>query len=174
MRKPKPLPSVEELNKWFRYDPETGDLWKKPKINAKGELRVLTSLKPIRRKTFSKTTEYYQVYIPCSDRFYLVHRIIWKMWYGEDPDVIDHINGIGTDNRIENLRNVNMLENARNMALHRRNKNGVSGVSLERGVYRVRIGKKELGRFSNFEEAVKIRKQAEIELGYHKNHGTIR
>ena len=104
MRKPKPLPSVDELNKWFRYDPETGDLWKKPKVNAKGELRVLTSLKPIRRKTYSKTTEYYQVYIPCSDRFYLVHRIIWKMWYGDDQfgcecKVMKFVKGLSLEQR---------------------------------------------------------------------------
>jgi len=174
MRKIKPLPDVEELNKWFRYDPESGDLWKKPKVNAKGELRVITSLKPIRRKTYSKTSTYYQVYIPHSSRFYFVHRIIWKMWYGQDPEIIDHINGIGTDNRIENLRSVTMLENARNMALHSRNKTGVSGVVEENGKWRARLGNKELGRFKTFEEAVEIRKEAEKEAGYHVNHGTRR
>lgn len=174
MRKIKPLPDVEELNKWFRYDPETGDLWKKPKVNAKGELRVITSLKPVRRKTYSKTTAYYQVFIPHSDRFYLVHRIIWKMWYGKDPEVIDHINGIGTDNRIENLRSVDMLQNARNMGLNSRNKSGVSGVFQEGQKWRVRLGTKELGRFKTFDEAVQVRKKAEQAAGYHANHGTRR
>jgi len=37
---------------------------------------------------------------------YLVHRVIWELHYGKIPDglVIDHINHIKDDNRIENLR----------------------------------------------------------------------
>jgi uncharacterized protein (DUF433 family) len=42
------------------------------------------------------------------------HRIAWVLHYGGWPDnVIDHINGVKTDNRIENLRDVPQSVNAK-------------------------------------------------------------
>lgn len=46
---------------------------------------------------------------------YRLHRVAWALHHGTWPlQVIDHINCIGTDNRIANLRDVSPLENARN------------------------------------------------------------
>jgi len=46
---------------------------------------------------------------------YRAHRLIWKVAHGHDPrGVIDHINGVRDDNRLENLRDVMPVENARN------------------------------------------------------------
>lgn len=42
------------------------------------------------------------------------HRIIWKLLHGVAPDVVDHINGDGGDNRLTNLRSVSQAQNARN------------------------------------------------------------
>ncbi len=43
------------------------------------------------------------------------HRLIWKLETGCEPHgVIDHINGIRDDNRIENLRDVHPIVNGRN------------------------------------------------------------
>ena len=42
----------------------------------------------------------------------LVHRLVWLMFKGEAPhNDIDHINGIRTDNRLENLRVVSRMRN---------------------------------------------------------------
>ena len=46
---------------------------------------------------------------------YKAHRLIWMYHYGELKfKTIDHLNGIRSDNRIENLRNVTTKVNAQN------------------------------------------------------------
>jgi len=46
-------------------------------------------------------------------KLYRVHRLIYQLHRGQIPDrfQIDHINGIRSDNRIENLRAVSVMEN---------------------------------------------------------------
>jgi hypothetical protein len=56
-------------------------------------------------------------------------RAAYVMMTGEQPDHIDHINGLPHDNRWCNLRSVTVTENNRNKAVHRI-KNGTY-VSLE-------------------------------------------
>lgn len=51
---------------------------------------------------------------------YLAHRLAWLYVHGVWPSkVIDHINGITSDNRIDNLRDVSHQQNSRNLASHR-------------------------------------------------------
>jgi len=51
---------------------------------------------------------------------FLAHRVAWAIYHGEWPKgQIDHINGIQTDNRIENLRVVTSRENSCNSKIHR-------------------------------------------------------
>ena len=69
------------------------------------------------------------------------HRIAWFLKYKEMPNgEIDHINGIRTDNRIENLRVVDRSANARNIHNARSdNKVGLIGVQKHRNKFRTRI-----------------------------------
>jgi hypothetical protein len=116
------------------------------------------------------------VRIRYAQKTYLVHRLIWEMRNGGIPPdrEIDHINGDAQDNRIENLRLVTRKENARNIGLQRRNRTGVSGVSVSNGLYRVTIGAEFVGHFDTLSEATRVRKDAEKRLGYHENHGRKR
>lgn len=117
--------------------------------------------------------------VSINSKRYLAHRIIWLLVTGENPNnEIDHINGNGIDNRIENLRHITRKENNKNLSISVRNKTGVVGVHWDkkRKVFKAEIrahGKnKFLGYFKTIEEAAVVRKKAEKKLGYHKNHGT--
>ena len=86
---------------------------------------------------------------------YQVHRLIWKWHYGTEPDVLDHVNGIRHDNRIENLEPVTNRENI-NRGFDRRSKLP-RGVRKHREKYQARIhvnGERlYLGSYGTIEEA---------------------
>jgi len=72
------------------------------------------------------------------------HRIAWMITYGEIPDghEIDHINGVKTDNRIQNLRAVPRSKNCHNSKMHKRNPLSLKGVNFlkKNRNYRASIG----------------------------------
>ena len=109
---------------------------------------------------------------------FLSHRLAWAMHHDEWPENdIDHINGVRSDNRIDNLRSVTRSENRKNAALHGRNTSGVSGVNWfsPASLWRARIGVDgetiDLGYFKTKDEAIISRKKAESHYNYHPNHG---
>lgn len=111
---------------------------------------------------------------------YKQHRIIWEMHNGPIPEgmEIDHENHVRNDNRIENLRLVTNKQNKRNYTRLRNNTSGVTGVCWHKTYEKWQVsihdnhGKRVyLGRFSDFDEAVKVRREAEKLYNYHPNHG---
>ena len=57
------------------------------------------------------------------------HRVVWAIYHGRHPsNLIDHINGIKTDNRIENLRECSYVENGFNSGAKRNSSSGIKGV----------------------------------------------
>lgn len=89
-------------------------------------------------------------------RFYL-HRLAWLFAYGCWPDgVIDHVNGLPADNRIDNLRIGTQAENSQNKRHAQANsKSGVLGVSYHKGMkaWRARV----------------TVKRVEVHVSYHKD-----
>lgn len=59
---------------------------------------------------------------------YFNHRIIFLMHHGYLPKTIDHVNGIKTDNRIENLREVTTSQNQHNRKINSNSKTGIKNV----------------------------------------------
>ncbi len=107
---------------------------------------------------------------------YKVHRIVWAIHHGEWPTFhIDHINGIRTDNRIENLREATFSVNAKNQSKPKNNSSGVVGVDRKNGKWRARISNNgfriDLGSFPTKKEAVYARREAEKRIGYTSRHG---
>ena len=96
---------------------------------------------------------------------YMAHRIIFKMFFNSEPEQIDHISGVRTENRIENLRTSCALKNQHNRVRNRNNTSGVSGVIFNRasGKWRAVLSGKHLGSYDSFDEAVSARMDKEIE-----------
>lgn len=107
------------------------------------------------------------------------HRLAFLFMEGAlpgDDEEVDHDDGNGENNRWSNLSKCSRQENAKNLRKCSTNTSGVSGVTWDKAnnKWSVRLGKKSLGRFVNFEDAVAARKDAELKHNYHKNHGSVR
>lgn len=173
------LPTQEYLLECFNYDSETGKLfWKKrPLKHFKNQ--HYTDCWNTRFANTEALTSLVGGYKhgTLNGKRVRTHRVIYKLITGDDPDVIDHSFGDTQDNRFENITNGSQQDNMKNCVKRCDNSSGVTGVSWsgDRQKWVAMIsdnGKyKSLGRFATFEEAVTARKQAEIELKYHPNHG---
>ena len=162
------------------YDPDTGALTWRPR-EAKWFANTGAS------KTWNKRFAGKPAFTASDARNYKMgtilgenqkaHRVIWLWFYGEWPDVIDHINGIPFDNRVANLRSVDTWSNCKNSSQRKDNTSGHTGVAwyAPRNKWRVQISKDKknshVGYYNTLESALQARKVAEIENGYHENHG---
>ena len=181
----RPLPAQDVLLQLLSYDPETGDLrWKErdPSFFRDALSRTAEHTAKIWNLRYagkfalhSITSEGYRAG-HLMGMHVKAHRAIWKMLTGTDAEQVDHINGVRSDNRELNLRNTDQSQNQRNARRRKDNSSGVVGVTWyphERvtGRWLVKVGNKHLGMFENFDEAVAARKAAEVQHGFHPNHG---
>ena len=139
-----------ELKRLFDYNPDTGEFTR-------------LSAKAWNAGNGSINKNGYRV-ININNKVYYAHRLAWLYVYGSFPEnQIDHINGDPSDNRIENLRDVDSNKNQQNIyGPQKNNTTGFRGVmymgAKRRGKkYSAGIhhnGKKYyLGYFSTPEEA---------------------
>lgn len=108
-------PSKEEFSKFLTYNPQSGVLtWVKGCQSGK-EAGCVT------KKGYRVVTlNYIQ---------YMAHVIAWILHYGEvRPQMLDHINGVKDDNRIDNLRLSDDVTNQQNRGKPKNNTSGYKGV----------------------------------------------
>jgi len=124
----------EHLLSTYRYDEATGKL-----INKKWNREypgVMQSNGYIRVNIFFQ-----------GEKFKLwKHRLVFFLVYGRFPKEIDHINGIKTDNRIENLREVSGSENCqkRDCQWKKNPESGLPGINKSGKVFRTIFRRKQL------------------------------
>jgi hypothetical protein len=169
---------ISALHCALRYDPETGlFFWKERPVSDFAEAKYCVS--------WNKKHAGKQAFVTKNAAGYLhsrvnrirlsAHRVAIAMVIGEWPNVVDHINGNVSDNRLSNLREVTHAGNGQNCKRRTDNTTGVTGVSKARKYFRAEICKNgvriRLGQFQSVDDAIAARKIAEKEYGFHENHG---
>lgn len=157
--------TIEFVRACFSYDPKTGDIrWKvKPSGRKQQDIGDFAG-------GASGSAGYIRVQV--FGRMFQAHRLAWALHYGEWPGaLIDHINGIKTDNSISNLRLASHTQNMRNAASHSSSTSGFKGVDYmkARNCWRARIstpeGDKHIGTFPTNAAAARAYDEAAIQ--YH-------
>ncbi len=183
-----------DWSKYFSVDwsSPSGLVWNAPQY-FRGTPNYSRVGQPVGSIGKTKTREYWSVGL--SEDWvrstYLLHRIVWVMVHGYvDPENdIDHIDGNGLNNKIENLRECSKSINNRNAKKRIDNKSGTSGISYQttrtsEGWKAVIVGL-EGEKYSKYysvlkygdsakDLAIEWRKLKMIELdnaGYTENHG---
>ena len=145
----KPFVTAERLRELFNYNPETGVFTRLVSVSDNAKAGDIAG---------TMNSGGYMKIVVCG-RLYQSHRLAWLYVYGRWPaHEIDHINGIRTDNRIENLRDVIPSTNKQNQRnANSNNKLGLLGVTRRsQGFHaQIRINGKctYLGTFPTGEQA---------------------
>ena len=131
----------EHLLSTYRYDAATGKV-----INKKWSREY--------PGVIDKSKGYVRVFVFFQgERFHLwKHRLVFFLVHRRFPKEIDHLNGIKTDNRIENLREVSHSENETNK-LRKWRKNpdsGLPGITKSNMVFQTKFRRRRL--FSSIPE----------------------
>jgi hypothetical protein len=149
----------EYLKELFAYD--NGNLiWKIKKSNNTKVNSLAGSLKTCKGK------KYWSICV--DNKHFGAHRLIYCWHHGCMPEnEIDHIDGNGLNNKIENLREATRIENAKNLQKYSRNTSGTTGVSFHKETNKwvayIQVNKKMmyLGEYKEIKDAIDVRKNAE-------------
>ena len=105
-------------------------------------------------------------------KHYKTHRLVFLMFHGYLPVEIDHIDGNGLNNCIENLREANRSEQNCNTKLRKTSKTGIKGVSWDsnRKKWTVVVNKNNKTVYRNRFDDVELAELVAIEAR-NKYHG---
>jgi hypothetical protein len=145
----------EKLKEMFDY--KDGHLYWKAK---KRKVTVGNIAGSLNRK-YGNKTDYWSICV--NKTRYKAHRLIWIYHFGYEPPMIDHIDGDGLNNRIENLRLTTPSQNCFN-----RKCRALSGV---KGVYFTNKTKKWRAEFVAYGKKIYLGTFADKQDAIHAIHG---
>ena len=141
--------SASDARKFFSYDPETGEVTR----------RLTTGTRSQAGAVVGSDDMHGYLTVRFGKRSYKIHRLAWLIAHGCWPvGDVDHINGMRSDNRLTNLRDVSRGVNLQNQRKAPNNKStGVLGVYADKGKFYARISiqnkSKHLGTYATIAEA---------------------
>lgn len=155
--------SQKELKERLRYDAETGNFYW-AKVLPRSSSRVGDIAGCIENKNG------YRV-IKINRRMYKAHRLAWLYVHGQWPnEVLDHVNGDPSDNRICNLREATHSQNMWNSRTPKNSSSGMKGASWcttnKAWISSIKKNRKtyHLGHFATADEAAAAYRRAALEL----------
>ena len=138
------------LKDHLSYDPATGQFTRKVALCNRVKVGDIAG---------SKVVNGYSA-IRLNGRLFKAHRLAWLYMTGAWPSEIDHINGVKSDNRFDNLRECSHKQNMENQRLKSSNKTGHRGVYWvpRESAYKAQVGHHgelfHLGTFVKLDDAV--------------------
>lgn len=177
----KPEITQELLKRLLNYNPETGVFtWKERPVSMFSEYRYHKSWNSRHKGAVAGCVSKIHGYRVIRIEYVLLraHRLAWMYMKGCWPEnEIDHIDGDRSNNKSDNLRTVDHAENHKNQGLNINNTSGHTGVRWNKNldkwqsIIKHRYQQIHLGVFTDLNDAIRVRKAAEVEYGFHPNHG---
>lgn len=138
-----------ELKSVLQYEPRTG-LWTW-RVSHRGQKKA---------GDFAGTpTHNGYTAIKIAQKVYSAHRLAFLYMTGAIPGIVDHVNGVRSDNKWGNLRGCTQAQNCANAAKRARNTSGYKGVTFDKRCQKwtaqIMVQRKyhHLGRFETPEAA---------------------
>ena len=146
----------------FLFDYKDGELYWKFSLSCKSPKGTVAG--SIKHDNYRR--------IGLNKKVYLAHRLIYMMFHGYIPKIVDHIDGNPLNNNIENLREATKSQNCQSQKLPINNTSGYKNISWNKKYNKWRVALKvnnkeiHIGYFANLELADLVAQEARNK--YHK------
>lgn len=146
----------------FLFDYKDGELYWKFSLSSKSPKGIIAG--SVKHDGYRR--------IGLNKKVYLTHRLIYMMFYGYMPEIVDHIDGNKLNNRIENLRAATKSQNCQNQKTPIDNTSGYKNVMWKKSKNKWLVALKvcnkylHIGYFDDIELADLVAQEARNK--YHK------
>lgn len=128
----------------------------------------------------NKTRPHKRRYGTYSGKMHLHYRLVWLYHNKKAPKILDHIDQNPLNDKIENLRPSSPVHNQRNTKMRVNNTSGITGIYWvkrdNKWCSKIMVKGKytHLGYFTDKQDAIKARKEAELKYDFDPSHGKLK